>query len=120
MKLVTLDTNQTVIGTGRSDSTVEAPDNVECDWQLNGQTWEKGAALLATEAVVADLASKRDNASQAVATLRTWADEGASDVAAWDTASTADKLIITKRLLNRTSIFWRRFADFYEGHQFKP
>jgi hypothetical protein len=99
---------------------VEAPDGVTCLWEFSASTWKKSAALLAIEASESERLLKRSNVSSSISTLRTWADEAAADATAWDAATTAEKLVITKRLLSRTSTFWKRFADFYEGHQFKP
>lgn len=121
MKLVTLNLNKLVIGTSRPDSTVEAPDYVECYWQQNGETWEKSAELLAIEALSADLATKRSNINGDVSTLRTWADFHENIVFdGGDASTTAEKLAWTKTLHRRFGIFLRRFADFYQGYQFKP
>jgi hypothetical protein len=120
---VLLDVNNVVIATndGPASGYMEAPDNVAVGWQLNGQTWEKSPALLAIEAILTDLASKRSVVNGDIATLLTWADFHENTVFdGWDVASTADKLAWTKTLHRRFGIFLRRFADFYQGHQFKP
>lgn len=49
---------------------IEAPDNVQCGWQLNGQTWEKGATLTAQELKRTQADAAGSQVRQAVADMK--------------------------------------------------
>jgi hypothetical protein len=96
---------------------VEIPDQADCGWQLNGQTWEKSAALIASEAAATALATKRSNVTQAVSSLRTWATEAQSASGNWGTRTQVQKDAIMVTTFSRLSTLMDRFADLVEGNR---
>lgn len=120
MPYVLLDVNQVVVAhnDGPANGYVQAPDHVTKGHQLNGETWEKSAALLAEETAAADLATKKANVSNSIATVRTWVDFAKDTVVAgWDASTTAQKLIWMKQHIDRDGTVWSRLADLVEGHK---
>lgn len=99
-----------------SNGYVEAPDNVQCGWQLNGQTWEKGAALVAAEAALAAKNAKQQSVANMVATARQWKVDADTAVAAWDGQTTAQRFAACKILMGRFGTMSEKLADLIEGH----
>lgn len=96
---------------------IEAPDGVTVGWEKNGNVWSKSAALVTREAAEAALATKRANASNVVATLRSWSTDAATAAAAWDAQTQTQKNATTKVVIERLGTFMSRFADLIEGNR---
>jgi len=110
--------NNVVIQTNDGPVTgwTSAPSNVAIGWELAGEVWQKSAALVAAEALIAALATKKTNASQSVSTLRSWATDAATAVAAWDGQTQTQKNATVKTVIDRLGTFMSRFADLTEGN----
>jgi hypothetical protein len=96
----------------QSFATIEVPDNVAIGWTQIGGVWQKSASLLAAEAAAADLAAKRTQLTNSVATLRQWADDAEST-----TATSGNAVAVLNTLLDRLAVFFDHFADMIESRR---